>query len=177
MKGNTIVKALASACAGVLLVACTDQVTSPEDGATQGASASVVTAVVPDNFVIQAPLDPFFINQPGDLMMRSDARTDFAIQRLQVDPGPPGFWHTHPGPTFGIVEQGRVMITRYSKKEGCVSTVYGPGEPAGQTYVEVAGEVHRATVLGPVAAVEYKARFYIPLGGALGSPANDPGCS
>lgn len=178
MKGNTIVKALAFACAGVLLVACTDQVTSPtEDGATRGASASVVTAVVPDNFVIQAPLDPFFINQPGDLMMRSDARTDFAIQRLEVAPGPPGFWHTHPGPTFGIVEQGRVMITRYTKKEGCVSTVYGPGEPAGQTYVEVAGEVHRATVLGPAAAVEYKARFYIPLGGALGTPAADPGCT
>jgi hypothetical protein len=177
MQGNTILKALAFACVGVILVACNDQVTSPEERAAQQASAEVVPAVLPSaNFVIQAPLDPFFINQPGDLMMRSDARTDFAIQRLATDPGPPGGWHTHPGPTFGIVDQGRVMITRYTKKEGCVSTVYGPGEPAGQTYVEVAGEVHRATVLGPVAAVEYKARFYIPLGGALGSPADDPGC-
>lgn len=177
MKGNTIVKALALACAGVLLVACTDQVTSPEeDAATQGASASVIAAVVPDNFVIQAPIDPFFINQPGDLMMRSDAQTDFAIQRLQVDPGPPGFWHTHPGPTFGIVEQGRVMITRYTKKEGCVSTVYGPDEDAGQTYIETAGEVHRATVLGPDTAVEYKVRFNTPAGAPFATPAADPGC-
>jgi hypothetical protein len=127
--------------------------------------------------IIQKPIDPFFINQPSELMMRSSARTDFVIQRLAVDPGPPGGWHTHPGPSFAIVEQGQVMITRYSKKDGCVSTVYGPGEPAGQTYVEVAGEVHRATVLGSVQAVEYKARFYVPLGGALGTPAADPGCT
>lgn len=177
MQGNTIVKALSFACVGVLLVACNDQVTSPEERATQQASAQVApTLVPPAGFTIKAPLDAFFINQAPELMMRSDARTDFVIQRLVANPGPGG-WHTHPGPSFGIVEQGQVMITRYTRKEGCVSTVYGPGEDAGQTYVEEAGEVHRATVLGTVAAVEYKARFYIPLGGALGTPAADPGCT
>lgn len=178
MQGNTIVKVLALAFAGVFLAGCNDEVTSPEQRGTAQASPNVDASLLPPaNFIIRAPLDAFFINQAPELMMRSDARTDFVIQRLVTDPGPPGGWHTHPGPAFGIVEQGQVMITRYTKKEGCVSTVYGPGEAAGRTYYEVADEVHRATVLGAVPAVEYKARFYIPLGGTLGTPAADPGCS
>lgn len=178
MHGNTIVKTLAPVFVGVLLAACSEQVTSPEKRATQQASADVVPPLLPPaSFAISAPLDAFFINQAPELMMRSDAQTDFVIQRIVSDPGPVGGWHSHPGPTFGIVEQGQVMITRYNKKEGCVSTVYGPGEPAGQTYIEVAGEVHRATVVGTAAAVEYKARFYIPLGGAFGKPEEDPGCA
>jgi hypothetical protein len=178
MQGNTIVKVLALAFGGVLLAGCNDEPTSPEQTGTGQASANADASLVPPpGFIIQAPLDAFFINQPSELMMRSDARTDFVIQRLVTPPGPPGNWHTHPGPLFTIVDQGRVMITRYSKKDGCVSTIYGPGEPAGQTYTERAGEVHRATVIGAVTSVEYKARFYVPVGGSLGTGAADPGCT
>jgi hypothetical protein len=37
--------------------------------------------------------------------------------------------------------------------------------------------VHRATVLGTTHAVEYKARFYTPVGGAFGNPAAAPACT
>lgn len=166
MQGNTIRSALTAACAGVLLAACNDDATSPTLGAARPASAAVATTALPDAFLIRAPLDAFFINQMPEMMIRSNARTDFVIQRL-VTPPEVGRWHTHTGPSFGIVDQGAVTITRYTKKDGCVSTTYGPGLPAGRAYFEVANEVHRATVLGPGSAVEYKARFYAPVDGAF----------
>lgn len=172
MLGNTIRRTLAVACVGSLLAACQDGATSPSPGGARPASPDVaLNQVLPAAFSIRAPLDAFFINQPSDMMIRSTDRRDFAMQRLVTAPGPGG-WHTHDGPSFGIVEQGEVMITRYTK-DGCVSTTYGPGD----AYFEVAGEVHRATVLGTATAVEYKARFFVPIGGAFGTPAADPGCT
>lgn len=175
MHGNTIMKALAVASLGVLLAGCEDEPTSPEPRATQLASGDVIPADPPPAFLIRGTLDAFFINQAPDMMIRSNAAADFVIQRLVTDPGP-GSWHKHPGPSIGIVEQGRVMITRYTKKDGCVSTIYGPGEPAGTTYIEEAHEVHQPTVLGPDVAVEYKARFFWPIGGSYTETVDDP-CS
>ena len=168
MQFNAALKMLAVASASVLIPAC-DEVTDPR-GVRPATSAAVVATALPDPFTARAPLDAFFINQPSQMMIRSDARMDFGIQRLVTPPGAGG-WHTHPGPSFGIVERGQVMITRYTRK-GCVSTTYGPGE----AYYEVANEVHRATVLGADTAVEYKARFYTPAGTPFGIPAGDPGC-
>ena len=102
-------------------------------------------------------------------MFRSSITTELIIQRL-VTPPSPGSWHTHTGPSFSIVDKGTVVITRYSKKYGCVSTTY----EAGGTYVEEAGEVHRASVPGPATAVEYKTRFYTQPGAPLSAPAADP---
>jgi hypothetical protein len=174
MQYDVIRKALAAACVGaaVLLAACNEKATSPMQHDMQ-----VSAAVIPElpAFTERAPLDPFFINQPSEMMIRTDARTDFVIQRVVTDPGV-GRWHTHTGPSFGIVKQGAVMITRYSRKSGCVSTTYQPG----QAYFEVAGEVHRATVVGDVPAVEYKARFYAPVNGSFTTFIDDaeaPDCA
>jgi hypothetical protein len=130
---------------------------------------------LPEPFTARGRIDPYFINQAPDLMLRSSVTADLAIQRLVTAPSVGG-WHTHPGPSFAIVEQGRVMITRYSRKDGCTATVYGPNEAAGKTYYEVAGEVHRATVLAPETAIEYKVRFNTPIGAPFATPADDPGC-
>ena len=176
MQSNTIWKALAVACGGALLVACNDETTSPapRGEANPVSPTAAVGDPLPAAFSIQAPLDAFFINQAPDMMIRTNDRRDFAVQRLVTAPnaGVPGGWHTHPGPSIGIVERGQVRITRYTKKDGCVSTTYGPQE----AYFEVAGEVHRAEVLQPDVAVEYKARFYVPVGGKFSTPAEDP-CS
>lgn len=175
MRGNAILTTLSVTCMGALMAACSDRETAPlavaEADVAQPATADVAALeLLPEPFTVRAPIDPFFINQPSEMMIRSDARTDLAIQRLVTAPGP-GAWHTHPGPSFAIVDEGEVMITRYTKK-GCISTVYQEGD----TYFEVAGEVHRATVLGSVSAVEYKVRFYTPIGQPFASPAADPGC-
>jgi hypothetical protein len=170
MQRNTILNAMAVAYLGLVLEACNDAATSPSSRATQLASAEVnATAPLPEPFAIRAPVDPFFANQMPELMFRSNITTELIIQRLVTPPGP-GSWHTHTGPTFSIVDQGTVVITKYSKHDGCVSTTYGPGD----TYVEEAGEVHRASVPGPATAVEYKARFYTHVGAPLSAPAADP---
>lgn len=179
MQGNAILKLLVVTCWVPLLVSCTEESSLTAAGEPDVARATTADVVPleppPKAFSIRAPLDAFFINQAPEMMIRQNARADFAIQLIVAEPGPGG-WHSHPGPSFGIVQQGRVMITRYTKKDGCVSTVYGPEEPAGAAYFEVADEVHRATVLGTVDAVEYKARFYVPEGEAFGKPEPAPDC-
>ena len=186
MSGNTILNGLSRACAVMLLAACADQSAVPT--ALQDAERSAVIAGnppttasadvndTPPAFTARATIDPYFINQAPDIMLRSQVRSDLVVQRLVTNPSVGG-WHTHPGPSLAIVERGRVEITRYSRKDGCVATVYGPGELAGQTYYEVAGEVHRASVLQPETAVEYKVRFNVPVGAtSFATPADDPGC-
>lgn len=165
-------------CAGVFLAACSDQATppaAPERAATPQAASLATAVALPEPFTARGRIDPYFINQMPELMLRSSVTADLAIQRLVTAPSVGG-WHTHPGPSFAIVEQGRVTITRYSRKDGCTSTVYGPSEPAGKTYYEVADQVHRATVLGPESAVEYKVRFNTPVGAPFATQAADPGC-
>ena len=170
MQRNTILNAMAVAYVGLALAACSDEATSPSSRATQLPSADVhAAATLPEPFAIRAPLDPFFANQMPEMMFRSNITTELIIQRLVTAPSP-GSWHTHTGPTFSIVDQGTVVLTRYSKHHGCVSTTFGPGD----TYVEEAGEVHRASVPGPETAVEYKARFYTHVGAPLSTPADDP---
>jgi hypothetical protein len=188
MQGNTIVTAVAAACAAVLLAACSDRPTSPavvRDANVASATlphtaqfaAASLTAPLPEAFTARASIAPYFINQMPDLMLRSMVTADLVIQRLVTPLGGGGGWHTHPGPSFAIVERGRVMITRYSEKTGCTSTVYGPGEAAGNTYYEVAGEVHIAKVVGSDDAVESKVRFNIPQSAvSFGNPAAAPPC-
>lgn len=180
-----ILKAMPIICAGVLCASCGDQATAPDGGAdftrTASPNAALLAAAdaatqLPETFTARASLEPYFINQNPSLMLRSQVTADLAIQRLVTESGGGGGWHTHPGPSFAIVEEGAVMITRYDRKTGCTSTTYGPGQPAGKTYYEVAGEVHKATVVSPEHAVEYKVRFNVPAGAPFGDPAGDPGC-
>ncbi len=174
MQGNTILKALAVASAG-FLGACSDSdgATSPTTRTPQRTSAEVVPTEPPKTEILgRAPLGPFFLNQMPEMMFRSNGTTDFIIQRL-VSPPSPGGWHTHSGPTFSFVERGTVVITRYSKKHGCVATTY----TAGDTYFEEAGEVHVASVPEPATAVEYKVRFYLPGDGSLSTSVPAPACA
>jgi hypothetical protein len=184
MHANAILKAMTIVCAGVLCASCGDQATAPDGGAAFARTASSNAALLAaesgtpllESFTARASMEPYLINQNPSLMLRSQVTADLAIQRLVTDPGGGGGWHTHPGPSFAIVEEGAVMITRYDGKTGCRSTTYGPNEAAGKTYTEVADEVHKATVVSLVPAVEYKVRFNVPAGAPFGDPAPDPGC-
>lgn len=179
MRSTRTTKALIVACTVLFLAACDDHASpigiSDADVARPPSPNDVppvanATLLAVDPFTVRAPLDPYFIHQAPDFMIRSSVRTDLVIQRLVTAPGN-GAWHTHPGPSFAIVEQGQVMITRYTK-DGCTTEVYGPS----QAYFEVAGQVHRASVLGTESAVEHKVRFNTPVGAAFSTPASDPGC-
>jgi len=177
--GRKAAAGLALVCAGLLVAACSDQPTSPSATRVQAASAApglahggTLATAAAEPFTVRAPLDPYRINQPPDFMVHSRARTDIVMQRSVFVPGP-GAWHTHPGPTFVFVAQGQIKLTQFSEKEGCVDTpVFGPGD----AYFEEGNEVHRATVLSAENAVLHVTRFNIPVGGAITTPAADPGC-
>ena len=183
MRARAILQTLPILCAGVFCTACGDEATAPDGGSASARAAAAAAlppafslVAAPDTFTVRASMAPYFINQNPDLMLRSQVTADLAIQRLVTATGGGGGWHTHPGPSFAIVEEGAVMITRYDPKKGCSATVYGPGQLAGKTYYEVADEVHKATVVSAVSAVEYKVRFNVPAGATFGTPAPEPDC-
>lgn len=174
MLGGRIAKLSAWVGPVLLLAACSDQASTPTTpDSARPAMAAVGTT--PDPFTFRAPLDPYRINQPPDFMIHSRETSDIVIQRLVLAPGPGG-WHTHPGPSFVIVEQGRIKLTRVAEvpgTDGCEDTeVFGPG----QAFVEVGNEVHRPTVLSTESAVLHVTRFNIPVGAPISTPAADPGC-
>lgn len=185
MRTEPTTSVLTIACATLLLAACDEPTTStvgrPEANSPLAAfhaearhEARMAEAdailLTGEPFTVRAPLDPYFINQAPAFMIRSHARTDLVMQRLVSRPGV-GAWHTHPGPSFGIVEQGQVMLTRRIKG-GCTTEVYDRGD----AYFEIANQVHRVTILGTVDAVEYKVRFNTPVGAAFSAPAREPDC-
>jgi quercetin dioxygenase-like cupin family protein len=182
MRANQISKLLAFLGAGLLLSACSDRVGTPT-GVGEGElskqtqysmldATADVSALALEPFTFRAPLDPYRIQQLPDFMIHSNARTDIVMQRSVFAPGA-GAWHTHPGPSFVYVIEGEIKLERFTKKDGCTETpVFGPGK----AYSEVADEVHRAVVVSSEAAVLLVTRFNIPVGGALSTPANDPGC-
>lgn len=124
-----------------------------------------------DPFTFRAPLEPYRIHQLPDLMIHSKARSDLIIQRSMF--AGTGAWHTHPGLSYAFVLQGHVKLQKFTKEDGCVETrVFGPGE----VYLKPPNEVHRAIVVGEDEEWELIVRLGFPEGGAIASPATDPGC-
>jgi len=109
-----------------------------------------------------------------------DVVTDEIPQRARVhtnvnhwDPGAETGRHTHPGPSYVYVIEGQIKLNQFTNQTGCVETpVSGPG----QAYFEVGNQVHRAVVVSEESAVLLVVRFNIPVGGAISTPAADPGC-
>ena len=154
-----------AACVGAGAAAC-DQ---PGDTLAPAADLAVQSL---EPFTVRAPLEGFHINRPPDFVIESRVPKYIVIQRSVFAPGPGG-WHTHPGPTFVVVTQGLIKLTRYTGNRGCEDTaVHGPG----QAYFETGSDVHRATVLSAESAVLLLFRLNIPVGGAISVPASDPGC-
>lgn len=165
-----------------LLLACGDRNETPTgltlDAAAQSASmhsmhgAAVAADPSLDPFTFRAPLNPFRIQQGSEFMIRSNERSDIVIQRSIFAPGA-GIWHTHPGPSFIYVIDGDIKLERYTRGEGCRET---PVYTAGNTYYEIADQVHRAVVVSQRPAVLLVTRFNIPVNGPITIPAADPGC-
>jgi hypothetical protein len=167
----------------LLLAACADETPPPTAPADMHASMAALHGAphhttpgaaldATEAFTSRAPLDPYRIQQRPDFTIHSRARSDIVFQRSLFAPGA-GPWHTHPGPSFVYVIEGKIKLERFTKKDGCVETpVYGPGS----SYFEVADEVHRAVVVSSSSAVVLVTRFNIPVGGAITIPARDPGC-
>ena len=123
-------------------------------------------------FTLRASLDSFRLIQRPDFRMISEARKDIVMQRL-VFRGK-GIWHTHPGPSFVFVVQGRLRLHRFlGASAGCTRTPFREG----QAYFEIADQVHRVVVPEGEFTVVMVTRFNIPGNNApFTIPADDPGC-
>ena len=118
----------------------------------------------------RATLGPFRLIQEPDPF--STDTTDVTMHKVTMDEGGNSGWHIHPGLTFGIITQGQVEFTRFTK-DGCVEQVFGPGEG----FVEPVNEVHIARNVGDEPLVMYLTRLNIPVGGATtDSSPEAPGC-
>jgi quercetin dioxygenase-like cupin family protein len=135
-------------------------------------SSAVTAAASLEPFTFRAPLDPFRIAQKHEFAIRSKDTKDIVIQQSVFQPGA-GPWHTHPGPSFIYVVQGRLKLERVVRKNKCVET---PEHGVGQAYYEIGEQVHRAVVVSAEPAVLMVVRFNIPVGAPFTIPAADPGC-
>jgi hypothetical protein len=73
-------------------------------------------------------------------------------------------WHTHPGPVFFQVQEGRVKITQGPP---CRTTILGPGE----TYIEIPEHPVLATAKR---AAKWTTSFVLPADRPLMTPVADP---
>jgi hypothetical protein len=182
MPGKWMSNRFALVMSAALLTACSDaaemptaasaRVTADPQHAQHMSAANVSTAAATDPFTFRAPLDAIRINQAPDFLMRSRNKSDIVFQRAIFNPGA-GPWHTHPGPSFVYVIEGRIKVERVVKRGECMETpVHGPGE----AYFEVGEQVHRAVVVSAEPAVLLVTRFNIPVGAPFTILAADPGC-
>jgi quercetin dioxygenase-like cupin family protein len=63
--------------------------------------------------------------------------SDLHVVEVTVDPGGTSGWHSHPGPSFGIVKSGTATFY-YADDPTCTPHVI----PTGGSFFEAAGEVH-----------------------------------
>jgi len=90
-------------------------------------------------------------NLPSDVKINSDRikfqtkdPTDVRVQRIVIDPGGYSGWHHHPGIVIVSVLSGQVTFTN----SDCSSTTYGPGLPAGSSFVESGDDPGQASSVG-----------------------------
>ena len=135
MRYRAIPNILSAICAGALVAACSDRSAPPAGPENEATATPPAFAVeLPAPFTARGRIDPYFINQAPDLMLRSSVTSDLAIQRLVTDPSVGG-WHTHPGPSLITVTVGE--ITAYDGHDPlCSSRVYR----AGETFVDGGGD-------------------------------------
>ena len=113
----------------------------------------------------RATLGPFRIILESEPDPLSADTTDVTTHKVTMEVDGNSGWHIHPGLTFGIITQGQVEFTRFTK-DGCVKQVFGSGEG----FVEPANEVHIARNVGEEQLVMYLTRLNIPVGERLPTP-------
>src|SRR3954453_13620976 len=64
--------------------------------------------------------------------LQTKGPTDTRVQKIEIAPGGFSGWHHHPGVVIVTVATGAVTFMQ----SDCSSTTYGPGQPAGSSFVE-----------------------------------------
>jgi len=113
------------------------------------------------SIIARAPFDAISSSQTAGL--------DGVIQELTIAPGGYTGWHTHPGPTFVIVESGTITLYNHACQ--------GTDHVAGLGFIEEPGEkaLARNNTDAPVTVtVVY---LDVPVGGGVRADATAPACA
>src|SRR5262249_52898965 len=98
------------------------------------------------------------------------AGTDIAMSQITIAPGGSTGWHSHPGGTLAVVQQGAVTAYR-SVGSKCQIATYS----AGQAFIEPPREVHDVVNTGTIPYVAYITFPRVPQGGLTKIDEPDPG--
>ena len=103
-------------------------------------------------------LDPLKVNTHFDngakVKIQTDGPIELAMQRVEIAPGGTTGWHTHPGPTFVVVQQGTLML--YQDEICSAAIPYGPDT----VFAQHPDDVHLARNEGTVTVVAFQTTFH-----------------
>ncbi len=134
-------------------------------GSTLATAPSGSTA----SFTVRAPLAPYHFDS-NDFKVFQNGNEDVVMRQLTVAPGGSTGWHSHPGPTIVIVQQGTVSLYEASDPT-CTAQTFA----AGQGFVEGPGDVHISRNEGTTPFVMLITFLDVPIGGAFRIDAPTPG--
>jgi quercetin dioxygenase-like cupin family protein len=96
--------------------------------------------------------------------------TDFVVKKITIAPGGTTGWHYHPGPVYGVVEQGTLT---HNHSNCSVDGVYGPGDLIFEQ--PGPGDVHIGRNLGTTPVV-LLVLYVSQVGSPLAVSVPNPGC-
>src|SRR5260370_3417503 len=121
------------------------------------------------NLAVRAPLAPYHFDSNDFKVFQNDPQ-DVVVRQLTMAPGGSTGWHSHPGPTIVIVQQGALSFYEASDPT-CTAQTFA----AGQGFVETPGDVHIARNEGTTPVVLVVTFLDVPVGGAFRIDAPTPG--
>jgi quercetin dioxygenase-like cupin family protein len=107
----------------------------------------------------------FTVLARGTVMNQGRIPTEEGLQVVTLEiftkPGGSSGWHSHPGGAIVVIEQGEVTLTVVHGDE-CTATRF----TAGQTFIELPGEVGNAINTGSIMTHSYGMFPGVPVGGS-----------
>ena len=107
-----------------------------------GSHASNLFGIAPDTAIfVDADLDHTVQLNSDRVKFQTKGPTDVRVQRIVVGAGGFSGWHHHPGIVIVAVQSGDLTFTHAD----CSSETYGPGQAAGDVFVEGGDEPGQAS--------------------------------
>jgi hypothetical protein len=109
-----------------------------------GSHASNLFGTTGTQTFVTGDLDETVLRNSDRVKFQTKGPTDVRVQKLVVGAGGYSGWHHHPGIVIVVVESGDLTFTH----SDCSSTTYGPGQAAGDVFVEGGDEPGQASSVG-----------------------------
>jgi quercetin dioxygenase-like cupin family protein len=118
-------------------------------------------------------IDAYAKTDDWQAKIKTKGVSDLHVVEVTVDPGGTSGWHSHPGPSFGIVKSGTATFY-FGDDPTCTPHVI----PTGGSFFEPAGEVHMVRNEDPSVPLVNVVIQLVPTGVARRIDEPDPGnCS